>query len=88
MLKTYNKEVHVRAGLPAIVIFLFVSFFLQVSAGSNAYGKKGESVFYLVSVGVGDADLITVRAIDTIKRSDVIVCREKTKVMSSTSLSL
>jgi precorrin-4 methylase len=32
-----------------------------------------------VSVGVGDADLITVRAINTIKKSDVIVCREKAR---------
>ena len=79
MLNTHNKEIYVRARLLLILIFLFASFFLQVGMGSNAYGKKGESRFYLVSVGVGDADLITVRAINTIKKSDIIVCREKTK---------
>lgn len=36
-----------------------------------------ESRFFLVSLGVGDPDLITLRAIDTIKASDVIVCRDQ-----------
>jgi len=79
MLNTHKKEIQVRARLLSIVIFLFASFFLQIGTESNAYGTKGESVFYLVSVGVGDGDLITVRAINTIKKSDVIVCRQKTK---------
>ncbi|WDN88688.1 hypothetical protein BuS5_01656 [Desulfosarcina sp. BuS5] len=80
MLNTYKKEIHVRTGLPAIIIFLLMMFFVfQLGIVSDAYGAKGKSVFHLVSVGVGDIDLITVRAIDTIKNSDVIVCREKTK---------
>ncbi len=79
MLNTYKKEIWIHTNLLAIMIFLLTTFFLQFGIANNAYCKKGESVFYLVSVGVGDADLITVRAIDTIKRSDVIVCREKTK---------
>ena len=79
MLNTYKKEIRIHTNLPAIMIFLLTSFFLQIGTANNAYCKKGKSVFYLVSVGVGDADLITVRAIDTIKKSDVIVCREKTK---------
>jgi len=54
-------------------------FFLQADVVSHASGEKGEPALYLVSVGVGDADLITVRAINTIKKSDVIVCREKTR---------
>jgi len=54
-------------------------FFLQAGAASHAFAEKGKSALYLVSMGVGDADLITVRAINTIKKSDVIVCREKTK---------
>ena len=79
MLNTYKKEIHFRAGLPAIIVFFLASFVFQIGIVSDAYGAKGESVFHLVSVGVGDIDLITVRAIDTIKNSDVIVCREKTK---------
>jgi precorrin-4/cobalt-precorrin-4 C11-methyltransferase len=54
-------------------------FFLQADVVSHASGEKGKPALYLVSVGVGDPDLITVRAINTIKKSDVIVCREKTK---------
>ena len=38
-----------------------------------------ENRFYLVSLGVGDPDLITLRAINTIKASDVIVCRGRDK---------
>jgi precorrin-4 methylase len=79
MLNTCKKEIRIHTNLLAIMIFFLMSFFLQFGTANNAYGKKGESVFYLISVGVGDADLITVRAIDTIKRSDVIVCREKMK---------
>ena len=79
MLKTCKKEIRIQTNLLAIMIFFLTTFFLQFGTANNAYCKKGESVFYLVSVGVGDGDLITVRAIDTIKRSDVIVCREKMK---------
>ncbi len=32
--------------------------------------------FYIVSVGPGDPDLITLRTIDTIKRSPLIICNE------------
>jgi precorrin-4/cobalt-precorrin-4 C11-methyltransferase len=38
-----------------------------------------ETRLYLVSIGVGDVDLITLRAIDTIKKSHVIVCRKRTE---------
>ncbi len=79
MLNTQKNKIHVGAGLPAIIIFFLASFVFQIGIVSDVYGAKGKSVFHLVSVGVGDTDLITVRAIDTIKNSDVIVCREKTK---------
>ena len=79
MLNTHKNKIYVRTGLPVTIIFLLASFIFQIGIVSDAYGTKGESVFHLVSVGVGDTDLITVRAIDTIKNSDVIVCREKTK---------
>jgi len=41
--------------------------------------QQTENHFYLVSLGVGDPDLITLRAIETIKASDVIVCRDRNK---------
>jgi precorrin-4/cobalt-precorrin-4 C11-methyltransferase len=39
--------------------------------------QQTKNQFYLVSLGVGDPDLITLRAINTIKVSDVIVCRDR-----------
>jgi hypothetical protein len=69
MWSPHKKEIRFSAGLPTILLFVFVCFFLQIGTAGHAYGKKGDSRFYLVSVGVGDADLITVRAINTIKRS-------------------
>ncbi len=78
MSKTYRKETQTRLRVLVIMICLGL-FFLQADVVSHASGEKGEPALYLVSVGVGDADLITVRAINTIKKSDVIVCREKTK---------
>lgn len=39
--------------------------------------EKNTGGFQLVSLGVGDPDLITVRAIERIKESDIIICREK-----------
>jgi precorrin-4/cobalt-precorrin-4 C11-methyltransferase len=41
--------------------------------------QQTKNQFYLVSLGVGDPDLITLRAINTIKVSDVIVCRDQNK---------
>ncbi len=38
-----------------------------------------QTQLYLVSIGVGDADLITLRAVNTIRASDVIVCRKETE---------
>jgi len=78
MSKTYRRETHVWSKVVVLIVFLTL-FFLQSASVSNASGKKGKSALYLVSVGVGDADLITVRAINTIKKSNVIVCWKKTK---------
>jgi len=78
-MKTYKREIQVRTKVQVTVIFLFTLFFLQIGSAINAYSETENSRFYLVSVGVGDADLITVRAINTIKKSDVIVCSKKAK---------
>ena len=79
MLKTYERE---TGALSSALVFMafFVLFLVQPCGASHALSsEKGEPALYLVSIGVGDADLITVRAVNTIKKSDVIVCREKTK---------
>lgn len=78
MSNIYRRETQVWSKVVVSIVFLTL-FFLQPCSASNASDEKGKSAFYLVSVGVGDADLITVRAINTIKKSDVIVCRQKTK---------
>lgn len=53
--------------------------FLQPTGMLHAADATAKSAFYLVSVGVGDADLITLRAVDTLRRSEVVVCGKKTK---------
>lgn len=49
-------------------------------------GQPDQTRLYLVSLGVGDVDLITLRAIDTINKSQVIVCRKKTEDKFATYL--
>lgn len=52
-------------------------------------GQAGESdatKFYLVGVGPGDPDLITLRAIDTIKKADLIFCMESVEARFATYL--
>lgn len=78
MLKTYGREMETWSKTLMVMAFLVLVFF-QTCGVSHASSEKTNSALCLVSVGVGDNDLITVRAINTIKGSDVIVCREKTR---------
>ena len=78
MATVYKKETMAWSKAIAITVFLAL-FLIRPDSASHASGEKEEAALYLVSVGVGDADLITVRAINTIKRSDVIVCRERAR---------
>jgi precorrin-4/cobalt-precorrin-4 C11-methyltransferase len=58
-------------------IFALLMFFVVASAGSvqNVYAKEiSKSSLYIVSVGNGDPDNITLRAINTIRDSDIIFC--------------
>ncbi|BBO82316.1 cobalt-precorrin-4 C(11)-methyltransferase [Desulfosarcina ovata subsp. sediminis] len=61
-----------------VVLFGLTLVFSFMTPTALAY-QQTENHFYLVSLGVGDPDLITLRAINTIRASDVIVCRDRTK---------
>ena len=63
--------------LCAALMFLFISL-----AGSYVFACSGKTAggrLYLVSVGTGDADNITVKAMNIIKNSAVILCGEGMK---------
>ena len=78
MIETCRRRIETWSKSLVFMTF-FALIFFQMCGVSYALNEKGKSALYLVSVGVGDPDLITVRAINTIKKSDVIVCREKTR---------
>jgi precorrin-4/cobalt-precorrin-4 C11-methyltransferase len=60
-----------RMAVLAVLAFFF-------SAGQGRYAEaKGAGGLYLVSVGSGDPDNITLRAVNVIKDSQVIFCRKK-----------
>ena len=76
-MKTEGQKRPSRAVATGIVIILAL-LVLHFFAGMGLASGKGETGrFNLVSVGVGDPDLITVRAIETIKESDIIICRPR-----------
>lgn len=61
------------------VLCAILMFFFTLCAGSYAAACSGGTTkgrLYLVSVGTGDADNITVKAMNTIKNSAVIICGE------------
>ena len=62
-----------------IIWVVFFSMVIALTAGPQIVlaHQHAESHFYLVSLGVGDPDLITLRAINTIKASDVIVAETR-----------
>ncbi len=65
------------------ILFWLVIFSMVIALASAprivSAHQQTENHFYLVSLGVGDPDLITLRAIETIKASDVIVCRDQNR---------
>ena len=58
-----------------VVIMLFISMdgFVQDAGAAN----RNRTQFYLVSTGNGDPDNITLRAVNTIKDSDIIFCSKR-----------
>ena len=70
---TINKVLYIFA------LFLITAVTLGVVADSDAAYAADQTTqgrLFLVSTGVGDPDLITLRAIDTLKQSDIIICHK------------
>jgi precorrin-4/cobalt-precorrin-4 C11-methyltransferase len=53
------------------VLAMLVAFYISFS-GNVVAADQAATQLYIVGVGVGDADLITIRAINTIKKADVV----------------
>ena len=59
------------------LIFLFLSVSFHVGAMTQpGVTKQGKESFYLVSMGPGDPDLATVRAMTIIGKADLIICSQ------------
>ena len=67
----------IREQCVCLAIWLNMILVFALSPQITLAHQQAENHFYLVSLGVGDPDLITLRAINTIKASDVIVCRSQ-----------
>jgi precorrin-4 methylase len=69
----HNKKKIFGAAL--IFLFLFVSFHVGAMTQPEVT-KQGKESFYLVSMGPGDPDLATVRAMTIIGKTDLIICSQ------------
>ncbi len=49
----------------------------NLSAGARAKTTGTPGAFYVIGMGPGPADLVTVRAIDQLKKSDVVICSKE-----------
>jgi len=64
--------------LSLILVGLILLSSAWIAAGGRAWADTKESPkFYLVGVGPGDADLITLRAIKAIEQADVLFCHRR-----------
>jgi precorrin-4 methylase len=75
MMERRTRILHLVPVVTAVFLALLA---FQFAAPTHAADEPAEAGFYLVSIGVGDVDLITLRAIDTIGKSQVVVCRQRT----------
>ncbi len=69
---TCNASTMKLQALCAVLMFLFTLLAGSYATACSKEVPKGR--LYLVSVGTGDADNITVKAMNTIKKSAVIIC--------------
>lgn len=70
-----TRILHLAPVFTAVFLALLTFNF---AARTLAVDKSAEDGLYLVSTGVGDIDLITLRAVDTLAKSQVVVCRPET----------
>ncbi|WP_168565815.1 SAM-dependent methyltransferase [Crateriforma spongiae] len=71
----------------SVLLTLLAIAMVQTLDGSQCHGNEAQPTqFYLVGLGPGDADLMTLRAVDTIKKSDLILCRKHHAEMLRESL--
>jgi len=77
--ETMKEKKHVEWKIVFLAVFIALVLFPIVFVSQGSVVATGKGKFYLVSMGVGDPDLITLRALDTIAKSDVIICRKETR---------
>lgn len=71
------------SGLNRFLVFLmmgaclFIGTLLFAPLDLLAGPQKGAGAFYVIGMGPGPADLVTVRAIDQLKKSDVVICSKE-----------
>ncbi|HMA66745.1 MAG TPA: SAM-dependent methyltransferase, partial [Desulfosalsimonadaceae bacterium] len=60
--------------------FAMFALILGILSASSVPGAAAgpQAHLYLVSIGNGDPENITLKAVDTIKASDIVFCRDKT----------
>ena len=78
--RTFRKGI--RAGGLAVMLAALLALAVGCTASGNGVKSAGEQVsgsYFVVGIGPGDGDLLTVRAKNTIQNADLVFCSEKTR---------